>query len=139
MLAASPYIHSPAEERYGQFSPDGQWMAYTSDVSGNTEVYVAHFPDAVESFKISSNGGSQPRWRRDDRELYYLSPDSKLMAVEIRLGKAAQNLQPHALFDVAVSRLQGTLGMDYAVAANGGRFLVNSPGTPQLPLRALLS
>ena len=83
-----------SDETYGQFSPDGKWIAYSSTESGRREVYVQGFaPDrvpaaAVGKWQISTAGGDRPRWRRDGRELYYIALDGKLMAVPVAIGNA---------------------------------------------------
>ena len=87
-----PFLVTQADETFGQFSPDGKWIAYSSDESGPREVYVQGFaPDRVPAaaggkWKISTAGGDKPRWRRDGTELYYIARDRKLMAVPVRLG-----------------------------------------------------
>jgi serine/threonine protein kinase/Tol biopolymer transport system component len=74
-------LDTSADEIQGQFSPDVHWIAYTSNESGSAEVYVRRFPAAGGKWQISTRGGAQPRWRRDGKELFYLAPDGKLMAV----------------------------------------------------------
>src|SRR6185436_7255156 len=76
-----PFLHSEFNEFQGQLSPDSRWMAYTSDVSGQPEVYVQPFPSADNELRISTAGGSQPRWRGDGKELFYLAADGKQIAV----------------------------------------------------------
>ncbi len=76
---------SPANEDQGQFSPDGRWVAYTSNESGLSEIYVISFPPTLNGgrWMVSRGGGVQPRWRRDGRELFYISPDWTMMAVPV--------------------------------------------------------
>ena len=87
---------TPADETFGQFSPDGKWIAYSSDESGRREVYVQGFaPDrvpaaAVGKWQISTAGGDKPRWRRDGKELYYIAPDRKMMAVPVKTRTAVR-------------------------------------------------
>ncbi len=76
------FLATPDEESNGDFSPDGRWVAYTSDESGNKEVYVASFPDPTRRLRVTSEGGSKPRWSRDGKELYYLRA-GELMAVPV--------------------------------------------------------
>src|SRR5262249_25136480 len=87
---AKPSSVAQAEfrQQHGQFSPDGKWVAYTSDASKRDEVYVQSFPAGGNEIQISSNGGSQPRWRKDGKELFYLTPDNKLMTVAVKIGPA---------------------------------------------------
>ncbi len=72
-------LRTPSDEAAGQFSPDVHWIAYQSNESGRTEVYVRAFPEGG-TWQISTAGGSWPRWRRDGKELYFISPDGQLMA-----------------------------------------------------------
>ena len=76
---------TPATEDQGQFSPDGHWVAYTSNESGLSEIYVIPFPPSPRAAAgcVSSGGGVMPRWRRDGKELFYISPDSRMMAVDV--------------------------------------------------------
>jgi Tol biopolymer transport system component len=80
-------LQSSFDEIEGQFSPDGRWLAYASNESGRYEIYIRTFPEAGRKWQVSVAGGVQPRWRRDGRELYYVAPDTRLMAVPIRLGR----------------------------------------------------
>jgi serine/threonine protein kinase/Tol biopolymer transport system component len=102
-------------------SPDGRWIAFNSPESGAVEVYVAHFPDFSRKRQISNGGGRQPLWRRDSRELFFLSPDGKLMAVTIAPGEALEPGVPQALFQTNL--LPSDQLSEYAVSADGGRFL----------------
>jgi hypothetical protein len=121
-----PFLVTPADETFAQFSPDGKWIAYTSDESGRREVYVQGFaPDrvpaaAIGKWPISTAGGNKPRWRADGKELYYLAPDGKLMAVPLKTGPSS--FSPGVavpLFDV-----RATGFFPYAIAPDG-RFLIN--------------
>ena len=73
---------------HGRLSPNGRWLAYASDESGELQVYVQPFPVTGEKRQISPNGGSEPRWRRDGNELFYLASSNKLMSVPIPGGNA---------------------------------------------------
>jgi Tol biopolymer transport system component len=120
----------------GRFSPDGRWMAYVSNETGNYEVYVRSFsPGAAaggqspvtRKWQVSIGGGSHPRWRRDGKELFYIAPDSKLMAVEVRADASSfQAGVPMALFPTRVSLPPQAPGV-YAVSADGRRFLFSTP------------
>ncbi len=109
-------------ERDGRFSPDGRWIAYSSDDQGRPEVYVQPFPASGGKWQISTSGGVQPWWRSDGKELYYLSNDGKLMAVEAPPGGGFEAGAPRALFDLAPARALGGAS-SYAVTAAGERFL----------------
>jgi Tol biopolymer transport system component len=127
---AFPVANTPFEERDGQFSPDGRWVAYNSDASGRPEIYLQPFPQATGRWQVSTAGGAQPRWRRDGRELYYVAPDGAIVAATIAFGPAgAPDVgTPRALFgsDIVDSARNGaTNGHSYAVTADGQRFLVN--------------
>ena len=119
-----PFLQGEFNESEAMFSPDGRWMAYVSDESGRSEVYVAPFPGPGGKWQASTAGGRTPRWRKDGRELHYLAPDDKVMAVGV--GQQGAGLQlgiAQPLFQVHVLPLGGM----YDVARDG-RFLVNSVG-----------
>ena len=110
-----------------QLSPNGQWIAYRSTESGRNEVYVQRFsgagPISGGKWQVSTNGGLQPRWRRDGKELYYLAADNKLMAVDVKGDTSIFEAGiPKPLFEVRVST--ATRRNHYLPAANGKRFLV---------------
>jgi eukaryotic-like serine/threonine-protein kinase len=109
-------------EQEGQFSPDGQWLAYSSDETGRFEVYTRSFPGLSTKWQISTGGGTRPRWRQDGRELFYLTPDKKLMAVKIRVGSRFEADVPRELFQAPLQNLAS-----YVVAADGRRFLLSVP------------
>jgi serine/threonine protein kinase/Tol biopolymer transport system component len=125
-----PLINTAATEIEPQLSPDGRWLAYTSDESGRSEVYVRPFGRAGDSWLISTSGGSDPRWRDDGAELYYLSLDRTLMAVTMKSDRQSGDLVasvPTALFQ---TRTSGPLGVgvrfNYAAAPGGQRFLITT-------------
>jgi len=108
-----------------QFSPDGRWIAYMSPESGNAEIYAQPFPGPGERKRISTNGGVQPKWKRDGRELYYLLPDGTLMTVEMTVGATIEPGIPRPLFHTRLT--PSGITDQYAVAADGQRFLVLTP------------
>jgi hypothetical protein len=112
------------QRKPGQFSPDGRWIAYVSDESGVDQVYVQSFPPLGAPRQLSTTGGTQPRWRRDGKELFYLASDRKLMAVTLRTGATFDADAPRALFQTALSL--GELRQAYAVSGDGQRFLLNT-------------
>jgi Tol biopolymer transport system component len=124
-----PFLRTPASENNGRFSPDGQWIAYASDESGRAEVYVAPFTGSSGGSggkrQVSTGGGSQPRWRPDGKEIFYVSlaPNPTLMAAAVSAQGAA--------FDVGMAvplfavRPPVTPGSYYQVSPDGKRFLVN--------------
>ena len=92
---------TPANEGQGEFSPDGRWVAYTSNESGFSEIYVIPFPPTPNGgrWMVSRGGGVQPRWRRDGRDLFYISPDGTMMAVPVSTAPVFQAGIPQALFN----------------------------------------
>jgi WD40-like Beta Propeller Repeat len=109
----------------GQFSPDNRWMAYQSNESGRFEIYVRPFPGGTGQWQVSTAGGAGPRWRADGRELYYLAPDGRLMAVPITThGATFEPGTPVALFSPRIASSRETPLPQYSVAADG-RFLIN--------------
>ena len=117
------FVAMPAAEVTPAFSPDGRWIAYVSDESGRQEVYVQPFPASGGKWQISTSGGNQPVWSRDGRELFYVSPDNKLMAVDVKTSPGFEAGAPQALFEM---RLRSVVGRRYDVSADGKRFLVNA-------------
>jgi len=113
-----------------QFSPDGRWLAYNSMESGRWEVYVARFPSMRDVTRISQGGGCQPIWRRDGKELFYLTLDGKMMSVEMQ-GETLQPLRAKTLFASRV-RVYGGFAQ-YAVDATGQKFLMIEPETQMEP------
>jgi Tol biopolymer transport system component/predicted Ser/Thr protein kinase len=118
-----PLLQTEFNEGQGQFSPDGRWMAYVSDESGKREVYVQTFPASGGKWQISDAGGAYPRWRRDGKELFYVTAGQKLMAVTVQTDSTFQAGRPHALFEPRFFQPV----IPYAVSADGQRFLVNTP------------
>ncbi len=95
----TPYLQTDFNVSQARFSPDGRYVAYTSNASGRNEVYVQPFPAAAGGkWMVSQGGGSQPRWRRDGKELFYISADSKVMAVPVATTPAFTPGVPKALF-----------------------------------------
>jgi Tol biopolymer transport system component len=118
------FIASPAEEMHGNFSPDGCFVAYTSNESGRVEVYVQTFPLSNRKWQVSTNGGYEPRWRADGREIYYLSNDRKLMAVSVGTGLSFD--VPKPLFQTRVPTGVTANRQHYVPSRDGRRFLVNT-------------
>ena len=110
-----------------ELSPDGRWAAYVSHKSGRDEVYVGRFPNADAEIQISVNGGVEPKWRDDGKELFYLAPDRGLMAVSVRTGVTVEPGPPTRLFQTLMSNVPngGYTRNQYVVGAKGQRFLIN--------------
>ena len=119
-----PFLQTPFAETRGQLSPDGRWVLYVSDESGQQqEVYVTPFPGPGGKSQVSTTGGSWARWRRDGSEIFYLSPDNRLMVAAVN-GRGP-NFEVGAvkpLFDLRAV----TGGYRYDVSADGERFLINT-------------
>jgi eukaryotic-like serine/threonine-protein kinase len=133
-----PLVQSESNESQGSLSPDGHWIAYTSNEKGGSQVYIQSFPQATGKWMISTNSGSLPRWRQDGKELFYLESDTKLMAVDVKTnGNNFEASSPKWLFDVHVpATLTG--GPAYAVTQNGQRFLINEIVKGSLPPRLMV-
>jgi Tol biopolymer transport system component len=129
-----PYLQSQFNEQAGAFSPDGHWIAYVSNESGRDEIYVQSFPLSSSKFQISTGGGSEPCWRMDGTELFYVSGDRNLMATPIKLSPAFEPGLPKRLISVPAIANQNS----YAVSADGQRFLVINPTEkkPEQPVTA---
>ncbi len=123
-----PYRFYPSEsvQFNGRFSPDGKWIAYTSNETGDFEVYVQPFPATGEKWKISVNGGGQATWRRDGKEMFYRTWDGKMMAVSLKTKPGFTSGVPRMLFQSSADPLFPNLGIPYAVTADGRKFLVNA-------------
>jgi eukaryotic-like serine/threonine-protein kinase len=140
-----PYMQSQHRKAQAKFSPDGRFLAYTTNESGRYQIVVQTFPDPnVGKWTVTKDGGFEPRWRRDGRELFYLAPDGKLMAVQIKNGPTFDFGQTVELFQtpITVSAELPAFGSDYDVTADGQRFLLIAPvtapgGSPQAPTESI--
>jgi Tol biopolymer transport system component len=123
---AEPLLSMPqAAVAHSSASPDGRFFAYASDETGRPEVYVQRFPPSGGKWQISTDSGDQPLWRADSRELYFVSTDRKLMAVDISLGGEVQVGVPKVLFPVRVpANGISDNRSQYLPAPDGNRFLV---------------
>jgi serine/threonine protein kinase/Tol biopolymer transport system component len=128
------FLKTNFEERRGQFSPDGHWVAYMSNESGRYEIYVRPFSGtpsgraAGGQWQVSTSGGMSPRWRLDGKELYYIALDGKLMAAPITAGGATiEPGTPVALFQMRIygGGTEPAVGTQYDASADG-RFLINT-------------
>ena len=136
------FLQTEANEAGAQLSPNGRWMAYTSDQSGSFEIYVRSFPSGGGQKLVSTRGGFGPHWRRDGKELFYYAPDGNLMAVEVkdgvpgiisagtqgglsdRQGASFEAGVPRPLFEFRSGSFAPTIG-PFTVTADGQRFLLN--------------
>jgi dipeptidyl aminopeptidase/acylaminoacyl peptidase len=122
-----PYLQTPAYEGGGTFSPDGQWVAYTSTVSGRSEVYVDSFPQAASPRQISTSGGSNPIWRKDGREVLFVAHDQTLMSAEFPKQGLPDNPVLKKLFRLPVPLAAAGRWHQFAVTGDGSRFLAIVP------------
>jgi serine/threonine protein kinase/Tol biopolymer transport system component len=133
----APYLATRFNEVQGRLSPNGRWIAYASDESGRFEVYVRPFPAGGTASSISIAGGMQPEWRKDGRELFYVTPNGELIAVPVTTAEGAFSAGTAlSLFTVDIPEPSAPFPNDYAVSADGQRVLVNSivdqPARPSL-------
>ena len=125
--APRPFLASAFNEMQPHVSPDGRWIAYTSDESGSWEVYVQSFPAAGGKRAISVGGGAEARWTKEGREIVYLRPDGTMMAVDISPdGAALQPGRPRPLFRSSVAGDITTFRNHYVVSGDGQRFLMHT-------------
>jgi Tol biopolymer transport system component len=126
-LKARAFQVAPGMIRNAKFSPDGKWVAYASNESGKFEIYVTSFPAAQGKWQVSSAGGTQPHWRGDAKELFYIAADGKIMAVPVSVGANFDAGAPAALFQAHARELIGTSEqVSYDVTKDGQRFLINT-------------
>jgi WD40 repeat protein/predicted Ser/Thr protein kinase len=139
----SVYLQTPSVEIGGQYSPDGRWMAYTTDESGRQEVNVQPVPPTGAKWQVSTAGGLQARWRRDGKELFYLAADQKLMAVPVKTGPSFQAGSPQELFpDAPIASTVGVGQFFYTPSKDGQRFLMSLPAegaASQPPITVVLN
>ena len=117
---ATPFLETRAEERGGVFSPDGASIAYSSNESGKDEVYVRPFPGPGDPRRISTDGGSFPRWRRDGKEIFYVAPGNRVMSAPAGAGSGKDTGSPRELFAPKM-----TFARFYDVSPDGQRFLIS--------------
>jgi hypothetical protein len=121
------FLKAVSTLKTARFSPDGKWVAYSSNESGKWEIYVTSFPDGHGKWQVSTAGGTQPRWRGDGKEVFYLSPDDKLMAVPVRTGANFDPGTPTALFQAYPQEAVATSEQFfYDVSRDGQKFLINT-------------
>jgi eukaryotic-like serine/threonine-protein kinase len=131
------YSSTPSNKANGQFSPDGHWVAYESYESGQAEVYIQAFPEPRGKFQISAGGGRFPRWGPGGRELYYVSLDDKLMAVDLKpRADSIEASAPRGLFPLPTPTINF---IPYDVTADGQRFLVQAPPEQASPLTVVVN
>jgi Tol biopolymer transport system component len=125
------FLSAPGDQWHGNFSPDGRLVAYSSSESGRFEVQVQTFPLSDRQWTVSTDGGYEPRWRADGREIYYLSADQRLMAVAVGPGPSFGASTP--LFQTSVARGVHSQRTQYVPSRDGQRFLISTPVAEQVP------
>jgi eukaryotic-like serine/threonine-protein kinase len=125
-----PVAQTTFDERNGEFSSDSKWIAFESNESGRFEIYVQPFPKPGVRTIVSTGGGLQPRWRPDGKELFYVAPDGRLMAVPLRFSADGQSVEPASPVPLFLTRVTSTRTggskQEYAVSSDGQRFLMNT-------------
>ncbi len=138
-------VYTEFEERDGQFSPDGKWVAYTSVESARSEIYVQPFQGPGTRLPVSINGGAQPRWRSDGKELFFIALDERLMAVPISLPSHGGPLEAGAPIPLFATRVGGAVQAasrtQYVVSPDGSRFLMSTvlEGPATSPITLILN
>jgi Tol biopolymer transport system component len=134
-----PFLRTEFNEMFGQLSPDSHWMAFTSDQSGRREVYVRPFPTGEAEWIISRDGGEQPRWSGDGKELFFVAAEGKMLAVPVKAVVGTRPSfeveTPVALFDAHITYGYNPF-FEYDVTEDGKLFLINtaSSGASAPPL-----
>jgi serine/threonine-protein kinase len=126
----TPLLATEFNERGAEISPDGRWLAYQSDASGEYEIYVRPFPNVGEGLQqVSRDGGIDPLWARDGSELFYRNhPGGGLMAVSVRIDPSLDFGNPEIVFEESYFYTAGTGGRTYDVSPSGERFLMIKEG-----------
>jgi eukaryotic-like serine/threonine-protein kinase len=138
----TPFLSTKSNETNGQISPDGKWVAYASNESGDWEIYVTTFPTAAGKWQVSRGGGTEPRWRGDSKEIFYIAPGSTLTAVPVAGGDTFSSGNPTPLFRTQFrANVSSTDLYSYDVTKDGQRFLVNRYAKPPqvAPLHIVLN
>ncbi len=140
-LRPAQFLKATSSLKNGRFSPDGKWVAYSSNESGRWETYVTSFPEAHGKWQVSNVGGDQPKWRSDGRELFYLAPDSKIMAVPVTTGTNFDAQTPTVLFQANPREILATSErFSYDVSNDGQKFLINTQmKTATTPMSVVLN
>ena len=118
-------LDGPYRETHGQFSPDGKWLSYASSESGTLQVYIMSWPDLTEKWQVSRDGGGQPRWREDNRALYFLALDGTLLETPLSPGPDGLTIgDPESLFQLSPQKPVGIRTHQYAVLPGDKGFVV---------------
>jgi dipeptidyl aminopeptidase/acylaminoacyl peptidase len=118
---------------HARLSPDGRWVAFASNDTGRFEINLQSFQSPSGTWRISTNGGMQPKWRHDGKEIFYLALDGTLMSVHMTLGPLPEIGKAQPLFQTRIEPTLGVVWHQYDVARDG-RFLVNMPEAVNTPV-----
>ena len=138
----APFLAGKTSDTNGQISPDGKWVAYASNETGDWEIYVTTFPTPAGKWQVSHGGGTEPRWRGDGNEIFYISPKGALTAVEVSTKETFSSGAQSVLFQMHGRTSIGSSDLfTYDVARDGKRFLVNRYVKPEhvQPLTVVLN
>ena len=138
----TPFLTTKTSETNGQISPDGKWVAYASNESGDWEIYVTTFPTAAGKWQVSQSGGSEPRWRGDGKEIFYIGAGGTLTAVPVSTTGTFASGNSTPLFHTQLrAQVSSTDQFTYDATKDGQRFLVNRYAKPPqvAPLRIILN
>jgi eukaryotic-like serine/threonine-protein kinase len=121
----TPLVDTPFHDSTPALSPDEQWLAYSSDQTGRREVYVRALSGNDGRWQVSTQGGTMPRWRRDGRELYFLTLQNRLMAVSLDPGDAFRHGPPQPLFTALFNDWRDEYAGVYAPMPDGQHFVAD--------------
>ena len=140
-LRTTQFLKRTSSLKNARFSPDGKWIAYSSNESGRWEIYVTSFPEGHGRWQVSNSGGDQARWRSDGKELFYLSADSSIVAVPIKTGADFDAGTPVVLFQANPREMVATSEQfSYDVSSDGQKFLINTQiKTAMTPMSVILN
>ena len=136
-----PFLKTRFNEAWPTFSPDGRWLAYASNETGRTEVYVRPFPEGAPVHRVSSEGGSSPTWSRDGRQLFFRRSgeerDRGILVIDVTTDDGFQRTQPRTIFENRKYRGTGPI-RSYDVAPDGERFIMATAGSnEQQPVESI--
>jgi Tol biopolymer transport system component len=128
----TPWLATNAIEQSARLSADGRWVAFTSDESGQPQVYVRPLEGSTPAVAVSVQGGRHPHWRQDGKEMYFLGGDGSMMAASFTSrGTIAEPGKPRPLFRIPLNDITADWFSPFDVTADGERFLLNIPDRPE--------